>query len=393
MNNFWEIVRFEYRKLFGRKMVWLAFGVGIAIIVIACCGSMFGDYMVDGSYYDSNYNILKKDIENAKALSGRILDDELIGEMRDAYEKADPSNMITYVVYAKPYMEIYRIVSNISREEVMNASQYYAEREKLLETYWKRESLSKGEIEWLKKQENMLHKPFVYEYSSGWYRISGMGQPLGMVMAFLIVICIPVIFTEEHMHRTDQVNFCARYGKSRLYFAKAFVAVSFSVAVNLIMVIITVIATLLIYGTDGFGAQIQLLIPICSLSMTVGQYAVITLSLSFFASLFYCVAAMLLAEIFKNTIIPMGAVIGGILIINAIPVPDNLRILSQIYNCLPPQIPTFNGMSSNKLFCLFGTYFTRWQVVPFLYLIICAAVLVICRKVFLNYQVGKSSGK
>lgn len=105
MNNFWEIVKFEYRKLFGRKMVWLTLGVCIAVIVAACCGSMFGDCIVDGRYYDSNYNVLKKDIENARALSGRALDDELIGEAQNAYEKAEPSDMISYMNDARPYIE------------------------------------------------------------------------------------------------------------------------------------------------------------------------------------------------------------------------------------------------------------------------------------------------
>lgn len=393
MNNFWEIVGFEYKKLFGRKMVWLTLGVGIAFVIFAGCGSLFGDCIVDGSYYDSNYNMLRKDIENAKALSGRTLDDELIGEMQDAYKKADPSNMISYVVYARPYMEIYRIVNNISREEIMNAQQYYTEREKLLEIFWKRESLTEGEKEWLRMHENTLKKPFIYQYSSGWYRSGNMGYTVGMVIAFLIGICVPVIFTEEHMQKTAQVNFCAKNGKGRLYFAKAFVALSFSVGVYLILVIAAFASTLLIYGTDGFDAPIQLIIPTCSFAMTVGQYAVITLALSFFVTLFYCVAAMFLAECFKNNIIPLGTIIGAILIINAVSVPDNLRILSQIYNCLPVQVSSFSGMSSNKLFYLLGNYFTRWQVIPFVYLIICAVVLFICRKVFLNYQVGKSSGK
>ena len=115
--------------------------------------------------------------------------------------------------------------------------------------------------------------------------------------------------------------------------------------------------------------------------------------MSFLAELFYCVLAMLLAECFKNNVVPLGILIGSILILNMISIPDNLRVLSQIYNCIPQQLVSFAGMRSNKLFSLFGTYFTRQQIVPFIYLIICAAGLVVCRRVYLSYQVGKASGK
>ncbi len=393
MNNFWEIVKFEYRKLFGRKMVWLTLGVCIAIIAVSCCGSLLGDFIVDGSYYDSNYHILRKDIENAKALSGRAVDDELIEEMRNAYQKASPSDYISYMDYARPYMEIYRIVNNISGEEVTNAKQYYAAREKLLETFWRRERLTEGEETWLKAREEELSKPFVYEYSSGWHRSALMGYTVALVMAFVTGICVPLIFTEEHLQRTAQVNFCAKNGKEKLYLAKAFTAVSFSTAANLVLAAVTFAVTLLIYGTDGFDAQIQLLLPMSSLSMTVGECAVIVLGMSFLAALFYCVLAMLLAECFKNNVVPLGILIGSILILNMISIPDNLRVLSQIYNCIPQQLVSFAGMRSNKLFSLFGTYFTRQQIVPFIYLIICAAGLVVCRRVYLSYQVGKASGK
>ncbi|MCM1467524.1 MAG: hypothetical protein NC086_05200 [Alistipes sp.] len=392
MDNFWEIVGFEYRKLFGRKMVPSVLALGVLFIVTACCGSLFGDVFLNGTYYDSNYNLIKKDIENAKALSGRNLDDELIGEMRDAYEKADPSDMITYMTYARPYIQIYRIVSNISADEVTNAQQYYAEREKRLESLWEKESLTEGEKEWLRVKESELEKPFVFEYSSGWFRSSDMGYTVGLVMVFLIGICVPLIFTQEHMNRTAQVNFCARHGKGKLYRAKVFVAVSFSMAVNLVMVIVALAATLLIYGTDGFGAGIQLVLPLCSLPLTMGQGALITLGLSFFASLFYSVFVMLLAECFKNNIIPLGILIGVFLTCNAVSVPDNMRFLSQLYNCLPHQLPQFNAMASNKLFYLFGNYFTRQQVVPFLYLAVCVVLLIVCRKVYLRYQVGKTIG-
>lgn len=393
MNNFWEIVKFEYRKLFGRKMVWLTLGVCIAVIVAACCGSMFGDCIVDGRYYDSNYNVLKKDIENARALSGRALDDELIGEAQNAYEKVEPSDMISYMNDARPYIEIYRIVNNISNETVTNAQQFYAAREKLLTFFWRRENLTKGETEWLKAREEALSKPFIYEYSSGWHRIALMGYTVALVMAFIVGICVPPVFTEEYLQRTAQVNFCAKNGKGKLYLAKAFTAVSFSMAADLVLAAVTFVSTLLIYGTDGFDAQIQLLMPMCSLPMTVGECAVIVLGMSFFAALFYCVMAMLLAECSKNSIVPLGTIIGSILILNMISVPDNLRVLSQLYNCIPQQLASFSGMRSNKLFYLFGTYFTRQQVVPFFYLIICVAALIVCRRVYLSYQVGKSLRK
>ncbi len=116
MNNFTALYRYEWKKLWQKKLVWLMFLLLAVTIGFSCCADLIGAYYVEGVAVDTNYHMFVTDTAYAKALSGRAIDQALLEETITAYGKI-PENPGTnyslteeYQRYARPYSAIFNFV-------------------------------------------------------------------------------------------------------------------------------------------------------------------------------------------------------------------------------------------------------------------------------------------
>ncbi len=59
MNNFWDLVRFEYKKIYMKKSTWIAMVLFVVGIVFSCFGVIIGNEYVDGIPVRSHYESMK----------------------------------------------------------------------------------------------------------------------------------------------------------------------------------------------------------------------------------------------------------------------------------------------------------------------------------------------
>ena len=177
-----------------------------------------------------------------------------------------------------------------------------------------------------------LSTPYIYEYCGSYKSILSSTVILTIMISFLTAICIPPVSADEHSRRTDQVILCTRFGRRPAFLAKIITAASFAMCAVLLLFASAAVPSFLIYGTEGFQAQIQVSLPGCSWDLTMGQAVLILTGISLAAAVLLSCAALLLAEIFKSSIPAAGILIGLLLISSFLNIPEQFRLLSQIWS-------------------------------------------------------------
>ena len=396
MYNFWSLTLFEYRKLWKKKTVWISILIILLLCFIASIVNAIGDYQLGGETYDSNYNIIKTEQAYGEALSGRQIDDALLGELQEAYSKVSKDSGYTmtkeYWQYAHPYSDLYsslrQITGDLVREQGFSADSLYKMRTQLLHEEWESMRLTEGEIAHFSEMEAGTEIPFTYKYCEGWKRLIALMYTNGVMICMLIAICIPVIFAEEHVRRTDQILITTKLGKQTLYWTKVFTGITFGLLVSLGIIIVELIPTFIIYGTAGFDAQMQLLLPLTSWDLTAGQMTLILAALLLVSSVVFSAIAMVISEKTRSNVVPMAILIALMLANLFFNIPEEYRILSQIWNGLPTAIVSIWNAFDIRLIPIGNTYLTIWQVAPWIYIVVTMIILAIGYRIYKKFQAG-----
>ena len=123
---------------------------------LAVCGNLLGGYYAEGKKLDTTYGVFLKTREAERALTGRVIDQQLLDETWDAYGKipADRNNYTgteEYWEYAFPYSTIFnfvRSVANMNTSDAMawkaDEAELYSMREAVLESSWDSFYLTEG---------------------------------------------------------------------------------------------------------------------------------------------------------------------------------------------------------------------------------------------------------
>ena len=382
MKNFWLLVGFEYRKLLKRKSVWIALGIICLLCAFSGSSELFGNYYVEGKKVDSHWNMLKKDQAVSESYEGRKIDQQLLDELAglDAAGSSQIPDELTAFVIKVTGDDSF----DISQEEL------YSMREKKLEKEWMETFKTEEEKEYLRNLDEKLEQPFTYHYSRGYQTAADLFYTLGMMQTLLTAICIPAIFSEDHLRKTAVLTRSSRYGRKPLFWAKMFTGLSFSVGSTVLMYPFFLIPVFAFYGTGGFQAQLQLFQPNDVWLLTAGEMFLILTGLSLVTALLHGAVAMVLGERLKSNMIPMAVMVGFLLFSALFNVPEQYRILSQIWDYVPANLLAHWGAFSDSLVPIAGHYLREWQAAPVVYLAAAAALVGVCRRVYGRYQAEKS---
>ena len=270
-----------------------------------------------------------------------------------------------------------------------SADELYALRAEAIKENWAEDGLTKGEKQFLSEKEDSLEIPFSYGYSGSYDMIASSMITVSAMLSFLIAVCLSSVFSSEHTGKTDQLILCSRFGKAPVYFAKLFTGITFSLAASLIMLLSVIVPSFLMYGTEGSDVPIQVLVPLASWDMTMGEAVLILSGLCLVASVLQCCAALFFSERFKSGIPAMGILLGVLLLTGFLNIPDSYRIASQIWEFMPLNLVSPGGTIHNdRLVPFFGTYLTSWQAGPILYLLLCILLLAAGYRVYSRWQAG-----
>lgn len=397
MGFFRQLYLYEIKKILMRKTVWITTGIMLAATIFVVVSRLAGNYYVDGNVVDSNYNMFVTDRAYERELSGRAIDDVLLGEMQEAYAKVPEVANYTlteeYQQYARKYSSIRNFAKNIlgrtDKEKLLlsiSGEDLYAEREKLLMQDWRMYMLSDGEIAYWQEKEQEIEKPLAYAYKDGWERSVTYMYSMNMVLWLLIAVSLSPVFADEHGRRTDQLILCSRYGKKPLYMAKLAAGISFAIAEVLVFGIIFVLLTFSIYGTDGFSAPVQL-IYLTSHPMTMGELAVLMYGLLMVAVVLYSIMVMVISEISKSNVATIGFMVMFLIISLFGNIPEQYRVIGQLFDMLPMVLVTTWGILDMRLTPVPGGYLTLWQTALILYLTVMVVLSFIGKRCYTRCQI------
>lgn len=400
MKNLHTLYRFELKKILSRKIVWVTVSIMLVLAGFMACGQLMGGYFIDGKKVDTSYGIFQKTRVAQRELTGRPIDQRLLDETWDAYGKIPETTSAHYTGtdeywdYAFHYSAIFNFVQAYTDMTTSDAfvwepdeTELYGRRSEMLEHVWDFYCLSEGEKEYWRRQESSTGKPVEYAYKEGWWTLLDALYTIGIMTLLTVAICLSNIFTAEQSRKTDQLIFCSRYGRDTLYLAKILAGASFAVGIAFLYTAATFIATLAVYGGDGFSAAYQLIYPDYSAPISVGQAALTGYGMLFVAAVMTGIFVMVLSEILKNGTGTLAVVCGVILLTMIVNMPSHYRVLAQAWNYIPSVFLAIWGVFNCRLVPVAGTYLRGTQFVPILYAVITGILAVVGFKIYQKYQV------
>ncbi len=403
MSNFGALYRYECKKLFGRKIVWISFGICVAAVILSLVAPLLGDYCIDGKFVGTNSDMYRTDKGYAKALDGRVIDQGLMEETIGAYRKipqALDGHHYTYTEeyqqFARPYSEIFNFIrqmTGVQTSELMwswepSEGDFHERRQAYLASLWADAGLSEGEMDYWRRREARIRTPYVYQEHSGIDYMFSSYQTVGLMVLLVTAICLSGMFSDEHTRKTDQIILCSPLGKTRLYWAKMAAGVSFAAGGALILLIFTFLATMCLYGTGGFHAAFQIIYALSSEPLTCGQALLIAYGCMMAAAVFISAFVMVLSELLRSNIATLAVSTGLLITAMIVNVPEQYRVLAQIWNWLPWCFLTPWNVFGEYTLPVFGGYLAAWQAVPLFYLAAGMIIVAVGKPVYQKFQVS-----
>lgn len=218
-------------------------------------------------------------------------------------------------------------------------------------------------------KEIQISEPFIYEYTDGWSNVWAYAYTINYMLLLLLAISLSNVFSIEYYRKTDAIILCSQYGKKQLFISKILAGMTFSIASAIILFAATLFSSLLVYGTDGFHAALQLAFPLSSLNISVGGSVLVLLVNLIVISMVYGSLIMLLSAILKSNVAVMAIPVGIMILTMMVDIPYQFRLASQVYDLLPTNILNKTELWDDRLICIWGKYFTNFQIAPFLYVV------------------------
>lgn len=406
---------YEFKKICYRKIVWV---IG-SVILLLCAFLSISDLVSTSVYYEVNgkevsgYEMMKINRQNARDLSGKLIDDTLLQEMNKSYTKAGTTDNSSQNVETssdgnqmvvlsgdteddvgndiQPYTPIYSFVQQImgDSKDVLNSSanDIYAERENTISENRADQMLNEKEMDYWKRKDTQIKTPFTYAYSEGWSNMWEYAYTLNYMLLLMLAICLSNIFSIEYVRKTDSIIMCSRYGKTQLYYAKIFAGIVFGIIVAILFFGVTLLSSIIVYGADGFNTALQIAFPTATRNMSIGNAVCMLFLLFVLISVLYSVGIMFLSIIFKNSIAVMAIPVGIMFLTMLIDIPYQFRIASQIYDLLPTNLLVKWELWNDRLVSILGKCFTNFEIAPFVYVIVILLFLFLGKRKYQKYQI------
>ncbi len=401
MNIFFNIAGYEFKKVMCKKGTVITLTLVILISAFSVFGTIIGNYY----YSDENGNEVAisryedemTDRRNGEALSGRVIDADLIMEAVNAY-KSIPINgnrytdSTEYQDNARKYSEIFNIVRrtlNLNVEEFQNLTREQAERFDEIRREKRQSVINNSKISgntraYWQKCLDRSPETLTYEYTGGYSRFISIMYSTAVMAGVAVAILFSGIFSREYTTGADSLILSSKHGKGLVIGAKLFVAFAISAALIILLTVISYVETMMVWGSGGADASLLMLGDIFPYTITVGQGMLLYSVCMLAACLLVTAITALLSALFKtpfSTIVIMAVFLIAPMFIT---LPDGSPIwVFLLENLLPANMMAFWGAMYEFQYDIFGLI-----VPPYVFLPVFAAV-VSCLCSYLAYRVFK----
>ncbi len=369
---------YELKKLFCAKVNLIAL-VGAVIMLV---------FLVISSISE----VQPVSREAAKELDGRVIDGELIDELKPAMRVENGSTVIEIRADYEKYVPIMDVITSVTGYDVdltqLQGTEFYNLRDQELNQRIEKQRLSETEREFWLSQEAQVSKPFVYHYHSGRANLLKSFQALGFFILLLSAVGLSGVYARETADNMNQLLLCSCYGKKELYLIKFAAGLTWILVVALFLALAVFIPFDFVYGMEGLGEMLQLVKPLSMLPFTLGQMLGVYIVIFLLAAVLYAAVTMLLSVITQNQLAVTCGMLGYLLIDLFAELPDRFGGIQKIWLLRPNAVLMNTGFSNYRLIHLAGRLFLNYQAAPVIYTVIIVAALLIGRRKYRKLQVG-----
>jgi ABC-type transport system involved in multi-copper enzyme maturation permease subunit len=402
MRNFFDLVGFEYKKIFTRKSTVIALAIVTLITLAIPLGVFFGNTYVDGELFETSYEVMLKERDYARELAERKVDAALLTEAKEAYSKVPLDGNTHYMLipeyqeYGRPYRVLDNLIHSVYGENGLfmegvtseMADNFYQIRHEIVSSQINSLEISDKAKETLLQTDSRIKTPFTFDYMASYDYFFSMFFSTGLFTAFVMAVCLAPMFAGEYGTRTDQLILTSKYGKNKIITAKLFAGITLSATVCLILTAIIYFTGSAVFGFGGANSPLQLWYVMAIYPFTLGQAAVIYIICILFAVILFSAITLLLSSVFKS---PFGVIIiTSLLLFIPTMISDmpNL-ILTQIFNLLPPSMmAVWTILLDYTPYELFGLAIPPYIFLPAFAAAASAVMLPFAWRAFKNHQVG-----
>lgn len=407
MKLFFQLTGFELKKILCRKRSVITLLIVILLGIFSVFGTIVGNYyFMDENGEEIAISRYEEEMigrRNGEALSGRVIDADLIMEAVDAYRQV-PLDKIYYDITpeyqssARKYSEICEIVCwtmDLSIEEFQQLTREQAEqfdqirrenKEYMIENSGinMSENMKEYRRECIEKSPETL----TYEYSGGYYRYVAIMYTTAIMSAAAVAIMISGIFSEEYVSGADNLILSSKHGKGLVIGAKLLAAFGIAAALIIFLMVISYIEAMAVWGTSGAGAALTLLGNIFEYPITIGQSALFYSICTLGSILLFTALTTFFSAAFKtpfNTIVVMAIIL---IVPMFIVIPDSAPLwVFQLEQLLPTNMMAFWGAMSDLQYEIFGVVIPPYVFLPVFAIIASCVCICLSYRIFKRHQV------
>lgn len=338
MRSFFELVGFEYKKLFKRKST----GISLFLILIVL-GLLIITSVTSNRYWQS--------VDETSMIEGMVSDRESIRSKAEAYAW----------------------INKASAEYINDLP-----------------ALSENEKEKHLEMLSQVKTPYANDQNScgRYFHFDIFLQVVAMVLLIVIAICISPIFANEYYLKIDQLILSSKYGKSKAILAKIFTGITFSMGVSFVTLFGFLLSIIQIHDFSGANMAIQTINVYSTYPLTILQACLIAIAVIIFTALLFGIFTMLLSSLFKST---FSVIIVSLLLLfipRLLNVSPETRLLYQLLQIFPAKAIQFANIYSTYLFEILELVFTPATFYIMFSTIGSLAIIPIIRYAFKNHQIG-----
>lgn len=372
------IYLYELKKLFCAKVNLIALTGAVIMLVFLVISSI------------SEVQPVSR--EAAKELDGRIIDGEVIEEMKPAMKVENGSTVIEINAEYEKYVPIMDVVTSVTGYDMdltqLDGTEFYALREQELNQRIEKQRLSETEKEFWHSREAQVSKPFVYHYHSGPANLLKAFQVLGFFIFLLSTVGLSGVYARETADNMNQLLLCSRYGKKELYLIKFAAGLTWILAAAFLLLLAIFTPYSFVYGMEGMGEMLQLVKPWSMLPYTLGQMLGVYVGIYLLAAVLFAAVTMLLSVITQNQPAVTCGLLGYLIVDLFANLPDRFGIIQRIWLLRPNAVLMNTGFTNYRLIHLAGRLFLNFQAAPVIYAVIIMAAFLIGRWKYRRLQVG-----
>lgn len=364
MNNLGSLLRFEVKKIIGKRHIKALFAILILATLLINCWAFWGTTKI--RYLDDSGQVITETVSILSAVqterkyalmySGQALDNELIQELQ-AFEKEygwDCMNM--YWVHHMLY-ELGLDPNGIMASEEGIAKHLKAEQEHI----WYSLSLTDSEIsEWADKP-GKIELPLQIAYTRGYTNMIKNAYWLNMMLVFFVIIVLCDSFSKDRQTHTRPLLQSSRNGHGSAIIGRILAGLLVTLGATLCVYLLSAIIQFGIHGFDGWSAPIQ---QVCSdlvwsnLLISAGSAMLLMYGTSIVLLLMMASLTMMLSQFSQNAIITLAVPLSALFmsLVFDFFIFYRERFWSQIWRFLPIQRIDVDIFYDHRLVNLFGIY-------------------------------------